>query len=177
MILRALAIALFLAVAACDESEVWHAPEPTLERMQDQPRADPFQTMRDVPAFTVARGESRRSPPPVTRALLERGRGRFDTVCATCHGILGDGDSVVATKMLLRAPPSLHEARIAALSEARTYEIVTRGYGVMPGYAWQLSEEDRWAVVHYLRALRISQSVRVADLPAPMQRELAEDAP
>ena len=36
-------------------------------------------------------------PLPVTRKLLELGRKRFDITCATCHGPVGDGDSIVAT--------------------------------------------------------------------------------
>jgi mono/diheme cytochrome c family protein len=46
---------------------------------------------------------------------------------------------------------------------------MTEGFGVMPSYASQLSVEDRWAVVAYLRALQLSQSRRVDQL-APAER-------
>src|SRR6266496_1886864 len=46
-------------------------------------------------------------PIPVTRALLETGRKRFEIICAACHGYLGDGVSLVARNMSLRPPPSL----------------------------------------------------------------------
>ena len=46
-------------------------------------------------------------PLPMSRKLLELGRKRFDITCATCHGPLADGNSIVATQMALRPPPSL----------------------------------------------------------------------
>ncbi|ATB48609.1 c-type cytochrome [Corallococcus macrosporus] len=49
-----------------------------------------------------------RFPVPLTRELLARGRGHFETWCAPCHGLLGDGHSVVAENMQLRPPPALY---------------------------------------------------------------------
>ena len=46
-------------------------------------------------------------PIPVDRALLERGARASRRFCAACHGVLGDGASVVAAQMALRKPPSL----------------------------------------------------------------------
>jgi hypothetical protein len=34
----------------------------------------------------------------------------------------------------------------------------------MPDYAQQISSEDRWAIVAYIRALQLSQNARVSDL-------------
>ena len=36
---------------------------------------------------------------------------------------------------------------------------------VLPSYAAQISPEDRWAVVAYVRALQRSQNATVADVP------------
>lgn len=185
-------------VAACDESQVLHEPNPGLERMLTQRRGHPYaessvfedgRLMREPPPDTVARerphpgqleletgrdgaGDAPKIPLPVTRALLERGHAAFERICSTCHGVLGDGDSVVAEKMLLRRPPSLHEPRIAALPPGRVFEVASEGYGLMPGYAAVLDVEERWAVVAYLDALRLSQSVSITALPATMRAEL-----
>lgn len=50
-----------------------------------------------------------RPPPPVvlTRELLEQGRSHFETWCAPCHGLLADGQSVVAKNMQLRPAPAM----------------------------------------------------------------------
>jgi hypothetical protein len=42
----------------------------------------------------------------------------------------------------------------------------------MPSYRSQISVEDRWAIVAYIRALQRSQHASVADVPESMRREL-----
>ncbi|WP_233591679.1 cytochrome c [Corallococcus sp. AB011P] len=46
-------------------------------------------------------------PVPLTRGLLEEGRTAYETWCAVCHGLTGDGDAIVARKMPQRRPPGL----------------------------------------------------------------------
>jgi mono/diheme cytochrome c family protein len=129
--------------------------------------------MRVPPRGTVPRErlEADRAPPPIDAALLARGRERFDITCATCHGVLGDGVSEVARNMRLRKPPSLHEPRIRAYPPEKLIQIMTLGFGLMPSYAWSLPPRDRYAVAAYVRALQLSQSVRLADLPPPLRAE------
>jgi mono/diheme cytochrome c family protein len=103
-------------------------------------------------------------PLPVTRKLLELGRKRFNITCATCHGPLGDGNSIVANQMSLRPPPSLHKYNDRA--PGYIYEVISKGFGLMASYAAELTIEERWAVVAYVRALQVSQSVPAAGLPA-----------
>jgi mono/diheme cytochrome c family protein len=147
--------------------------------MQEQPRVDPFDPqMRPPPAFAIARGASAEgAPPDVTRALVERGRAHFETICAACHGIRGDGESVVASKMVTRRPPSLLEPRMRVLSNDQLSEVIARGYGLMPPFASELAREDRSATVAYVRALQIAQGIDVALLPPPLAADLAREAP
>jgi len=166
-------------LVGCDESQVVHEPSFSLERMQEQPRLDPFDpSMSGPPAFAIARGFGAAVPRPVvTRALALRGRLHFETVCAACHGVRGDGDSVVAGKMIMRRPPSLLELRVRALSDEQLSEVIARGYGLMPPFANALPEDDRFATVSYVRALQIAQGVSVASLPAPLAADVAREAP
>ena len=114
-------------------------------------------------------------PLPVTPELLASGRKHYDITCGTCHGPLGDGDSIVATQMSLRPPPSLHNY----VNRAPGYicEVATHGFGMMASYAAELSVEERWAVVAYVRALQVSQNVPVTDLPPDLRRKLDQEAP
>jgi mono/diheme cytochrome c family protein len=119
-----------------------------------------------------ARGPDEAAPPPPrTRALVARGRDRFEIFCAPCHGLLGDARTHVAANMLLRPPPSLHEPRVAALADTRIFEVITGGYGLMPAYRAQLAPADRWAVIAYVRVLERSQDVVLDRLPAAVQEE------
>jgi hypothetical protein len=109
-------------------------------------------------------------PLPVTRKLLDLGRKRYDITCGTCHGPLGDGDSIVARQMALRPPPSLH--RYIEKPAGYIYEVATRGFGMMASYAAELTVEERWAVVAYIRALQLSQNTPAADLPPDVRQRL-----
>jgi hypothetical protein len=109
-------------------------------------------------------------PLPVTRKLLDLGRKRYDITCGTCHGPLGDGDSIVARQMALRPPPSLH--RYVDRPAGYIFEVATKGFGMMASYAAELSVEERWAVVAYIRALQLSQGTPVAGLPADVRQRL-----
>lgn len=138
--------------------------------------------MRPVPAGTVPRerlaalrgphagsrpdggGYLTEIPVPLTPALMARGQQRYDVVCATCHGLLGDGQSPVARNMALRPPPSLHDYREKPVGYL--FEVVSDGFGLMPGYAAELPLEERWAVVAYVRALQRSQHAPLEQAPA-----------
>ena len=109
-------------------------------------------------------------PIPVTRKLLDLGRKRYDITCGTCHGPLGDGDSIVARQMSLRPPPSLH--RYTAKPAGYIYEVATKGFGLMASYAGELTVEERWAVVAYIRALQLSQGTPAAELPPAVRTQL-----
>lgn len=123
----------------------------------------------------VARAYLTRLPLPLSRPLLERGRDRYNVFCAACHGPLGDGDSIVARQMALRPPPSLLD--YADRPPGYLFQVATSGFGLMPGYAAEMTDADRWATVAYLRVLQVSQRVRVDRLPPGVrQRLLAQPA-
>jgi hypothetical protein len=111
-------------------------------------------------------------PLPMSRKLLDLGRKRFDITCATCHGPLADGRSIVATQMSLRPPPSLQDPKFVAKPAGYIYEVITKGFGLMASYAAELTVEERWAVVAYLRALQISQNTPVGALPPEIRQQL-----
>lgn len=176
-------------LAGCDARDAWHRPTPGTQRMQTQRRVDTYAETREAPRGTVARNQpyagnrvaetGRKldgsyvtvSPLRMDLGRLHRGRAAFETVCATCHGILGDGQSVVADKMTLRRPPSLFEPRLDALPAGRLFEVASQGYGLMPGFSGTLSVDDRWAIVAYVDALRASQTAELGQLPSDLQAQ------
>jgi len=171
------------------------------QRMESQKKYLPYQenelfsdgrAMRSPPPGTVPREVLQRSPLPaggktpegdvitriplaVTAEVMARGQKRFDIYCATCHGLLGDGDSMVARNMSVRPPPSLHD--FAGRPVGWYFDVITEGYGLMPSYRQELSTEDRWAVVAYLLALHRSQRATLAQVPAEERAKLTGGAP
>lgn len=55
--------------------------------------------------------------------------------------------------------------------------VISHGYGLMPSYAHELDRDERWAVVAYLEALRLSQRAQVAELPPDMRQKVEREAP
>ena len=104
-------------------------------------------------------------PVPLTRALLERGRERYEIFCTPCHGRVGTGEGAV-TKRGLRPPPSYHIPRLREVPLGYFFDVMTNGFGVMPDYAAQVPPADRWAIAAYIRTLQVSQGIPVADLTA-----------
>ena len=41
-----------------------------------------------------------------------------------------------------------------SLTDGELFEVISVGKGTMPAYGARLSPEDRWAIVHYVRALQ-----------------------
>ena len=109
-------------------------------------------------------------PVKVDRPLLALGRKRYDITCGTCHGPVGDGDSIVARQMSLRPPPSLH--LYADKPPGYIYEVITKGFGMMASYAGELPVRERWAIVAYIRALQLSQATPLDKAPPEARAKL-----
>lgn len=103
-------------------------------------------------------------PLPLTQALLERGRDRFDIYCSPCHGRLGDGNGMVARRGF-QAPADLNSPRVRNAPPGYLYAVIAQGYGSMADYSYQIqSLRDRWAIVAYIRALELSRAASITDI-------------
>jgi mono/diheme cytochrome c family protein len=123
------------------------------------------------PAHTLARDNAPTTPPPLSLALLERGRQRFDIYCAPCHAPLGDGRGMVVRRGF-PAPPSYYGERLRHAPFKLFYDVITHGYGMMYSYADRVQPSDRWAIAAYIRALQQSQDMPVAELSAAEKAQL-----
>jgi hypothetical protein len=158
---------------------------PPFDWMSQQPRVDPqtdskFFTdgwsMRRPVEGTVARGfipyEFKgmpdslvvpvANPLPVTKKVLETGKQRYDTYCSPCHGYYGKSDSRLRGQFPV--PPSLHSEKLLKWKDANIYHVITNGQNVMPSYERQISRDDRWAIIHYIRVLQRSANAPDSDL-------------
>lgn len=113
-------------------------------------------------------------PIAVTHRLLQDGRRDFEIYCGACHGLLGDGNTVVARSMALRPPPSIVAKE---LSPGFVYIAITEGYGLMPSYASKIAVDARWGIVAYLEALRRSQRQPIEVAPPEVRSALNNEPP
>jgi mono/diheme cytochrome c family protein len=124
-------------------------------------------------------------PVPITRALLERGRERYDVFCAVCHGLAGDGLGIIMTgtsQITGRGygyvpVPSFHDDRLRQEADGYMYDVLTNGVRNMPPYGHQIPIADRWAIVAYIRALQRSQQASPNDVPEGVRARIQAAAP
>jgi high-affinity iron transporter len=92
-----------------------------------------------------------------TRAVdLAEGRALFQTSCASCHGVAGKGNGPAGLGMNPKPPAVGDGVTMRDVSPATMYRIISVGIGgtPMPGYAAQMTPEQRWNIVSYLLSLR-----------------------
>lgn len=184
--LSAVLAATCLAAGAATHLVIRFYPElPPMSHMERQPRlnsqsADPFfkdgRGMRPMPAGSVARGrmpyliktseEAARlvNPVPRTPEAMEKGRALYSAYCRVCHGSLGDGRTTLSAAYGAK-PADLRIKRLAQAPDGQIYHTIMVGKNAMPSYAYELKEDERWAVIHYLRALQRAQDARETDIP------------
>lgn len=107
----------------------------------------------------------------ITESFIRRGGERFDINCSPCHGRTGQGNGIVGQFGLV-AIANLHDERIRTMPEGQLYSVITNGKNTMGAYGPNLSVDDRWAIIAYLRTLQKSQHMKLADLPEAKQKEL-----
>ncbi len=96
-------------------------------------------------------------PVPVTKELVDRGQDRYNIYCIVCHGPTGNGDGMIVRRGF-GAPPTYHDDRLRNAPVGHFFDVMTNGWGKMNSYAAQVSVNDRWAIVAYIRALQLSQN-------------------
>lgn len=113
---------------------------------------------------TRAIAEILANPFPITDEGLARGQELYNIQCGICHGEKGDGagylvrDPNPATGdeggKYPAAPANFLLEELVNSSNGRYYHAIMYGKNVMGGYADKLSYEERWQVIHYIRALQ-----------------------
>jgi mono/diheme cytochrome c family protein len=160
---------------------------PPMSHMLEQPRVDPQQTnsffadgrsMRMPVRGTVARGYMPSSVPdqdqsaslvnplPRTRETLEIGRQKFTERCAVCHGALATGTGTL-TAAYGGKPANLQAQQFRDYPDGKIYWVIVNGKNAMPSHEADLSVDQRWAIVHYVRALQRAQNATDQDIPLP----------
>lgn len=158
--------------------------------MHDQPKYKPLResdfyadkrSARPIVTGTVARGQlnddsyyytgkvgnayATEFPFPVTEQVLKRGQERFNIYCSPCHSEIGDGNGMIVARGF-KKPPSYHTERLRTAPVGHFFDVITNGFGAMGDYSQQISVQDRWAIVAYIRALQFSQNATRADVPS-----------
>lgn len=106
------------------------------------------------------------NPLPITRELLERGQQRYQINCLPCHGPDGDGKGITG-KYGMISQANFHDQRLIDMCDGQIFNTITYGTNLMGAYGPNVTVEDRWAVIAYVRALQLSQLATPEEVPEP----------
>lgn len=106
------------------------------------------------------------NPVPITRQLLERGQQRYQINCLPCHGPAGDGKGITS-KYGMVGMANFHDQKFINMCDGEIFNTITYGKNLMGSYGANVTVEDRWAVIAYVRALQLSQLATADEVPEP----------
>ena len=92
--------------------------------------------------------------------ILERGRIMFERMCVPCHGLDLQGGGLVTR--LFVSPPSLLVSNAINMKDGQLLHVITAGQGNMPGYRQQVSLQDRWKIIRYIRSVQADRKPTVS---------------
>lgn len=96
-------------------------------------------------------------------AFLAQGNKQFDIYCAPCHGISGDGNGLIAKRAKelgassIAPPIKFSDAKVRKMPDGQLFATISNGVRNMPAYKHAIPNQDRWAIVAYMRALQLGQ--------------------
>ena len=155
-----------------------------MKYMQDQPRLNAQKAsnffkdghgMQPPVPGTVARGylptatgtqdasATLVNPLPRTKEVFAQGRKVYTNRCEVCHGALANGAGSL-TAAYGAKPANLQAQQFRDYPDGKIYWAIVNGKNAMPAHAAYLTEPQRWAVVHYVRALQRAQNATDEDL-------------
>jgi mono/diheme cytochrome c family protein len=188
-ILTAAGVLAFVALTACRQD--MHN-EPRYRPLAESDFFSDHRSARPMVEGTVARGHLRidearytgkingeeidQFPIPITKEDIERGQTRFNVYCTPCHSRTGDGNGMVVLRGF-RQPPSYYSDRLRNEPVGHYFDVITNGFGAMASYASRVQTDDRWRIIAYIRALQLSESASINDVPADQRQNLAVEPP
>ncbi len=97
-------------------------------------------------------GRELKNPFSSTPENLARGQYIFSNYCVACHGATGAGDGPIIPKY--PNPPAYQTEKSKTLPDGTMFHVITLGRNNMPAHAAQVSADDRWKVILYIRKLQ-----------------------
>ena len=89
--------------------------------------------------------------PPLDTVQMKEAERLFNINCAICHGPKMDAQGPLSTGGKVPAVANLTLAQYVQMPEGTMFHSITYGKGNMGSYASQLSREQRWMVVQYVK--------------------------
>jgi mono/diheme cytochrome c family protein len=104
---------------------------------------------KDWPVPAAAR--AMKNPVAVTPEALKAAKAIYDDKCSQCHGDTGKGDGPESLMYSVKPANFADAHMMGEMTDGEIFYKMTEGREPMPGFKRQLTEEQRWQLVHYIR--------------------------
>lgn len=163
-----------LGLGGCTEIERAMASLDVLNFMHEAPFFDPYEAPREAPPLSIplvspgekwepaverteaalrAWGDTLTNPLAMDERTLSAGARTYQTYCAVCHGVSGEGNGPLVGEGKMPFATNLLLPTTQARSDGYIYALMRVGRGLMPSYQ-RVRPSERWAVVNYIRYLQ-----------------------
>lgn len=116
----------------------------------------PYPLPNDTVGYNMSAQVKDPLPPNTPEQMEEAGR-LYNINCGICHGAKLDAQGPLATGGKVPAIANLTIAQYVAMPEGTMFHAITYGKGNMGSYASQLSREQRWRVIQYVKAVQLGK--------------------
>ncbi|TFV93096.1 cytochrome c [Algoriphagus kandeliae] len=100
-------------------------------------------------AFELEQAGLVENPLTVDDAILKEGEVLFNQYCSACHGKTGEGDGKVGE--IIGGVANLKGGAYINLPEGHIFHVITKGKGRMGAHGSQITPENRWKIVSYVK--------------------------
>ncbi|MDF2159192.1 cytochrome c [Algoriphagus sp. CAU 1675] len=100
-------------------------------------------------AFELEEAALVENPIELSDAVLEEGAVLFQQYCSTCHGKNGEGDGKAGE--VIGGVANLKGGAYLTLPEGHIFHVISKGKGRMGAHGSQITPENRWKIVHYVK--------------------------
>lgn len=106
-----------------------------------------------------------------TKANVEEGQRLYNIYCWHCHGKKGKNDGPIFKDKKMPAPAwkGYQSDYIKQLAEGKAYHTIVHGKGLMGSHSFMLDPEERWKVIHFVKALAYGDSFEYAKEVSPSE--------
>jgi mono/diheme cytochrome c family protein len=111
-------------------------------------------------AFELDQAALSKNPLTSNEAIIADGERLYLQYCNTCHGKGGEGDGLAGA--VIGGVANLTGGAYINLPEGHIFHVITKGKGRMGAHGSQITPENRWKIVHYVK-----QVIQGASAAAP----------
>ena len=120
----------------------------------------PFEYENTLEDYLKA-GKELKNPIALDDKTLAEGKELYDMFCKHCHGATGDGKGSIKHPVYGAVPsyadaiaPRRSGSSMSEMKAGHIFHTITFGLNAMGPHASQLTQEERWKIVHYVNELQ-----------------------